>query len=201
MRPLAVAPYELARPQRQIGLSGHLGDVATTIGGDILTGLRYVAGGALVAVGASESLMPVHPITGTAQAIATMATGDFSLSHIARNFVNGPSTTFGLGLGLIGNADLHYDKKTGMWLATSSSSGFGRGGTTYGSTFVTDNPNPDERRLHHESIHSWQWASFGGGINFGIAYLTEEIFHPGEENIFERQAGLADGCYTPRPGC
>jgi RHS repeat-associated protein len=202
LRPLSMEEYQKIREQRQTGLVDRFGEAAKAVGEGILTGLRYVAGGALVVVGALDSLMPpyFHPLTGIPQAIATMANGDFNLSHIVRNFVNGPGTTVGLGLGLLGNADIHYDKKTGMWVAAKSSLGYGRRGTTYGSTFVTGKPY-DERLLHHESIHSWQWAAFGGGIGFPIAYFTDEIFQPGEKNIFERQAGLEDGCYTPRPGC
>ncbi len=66
--------------------------------------------------------------------------------------------------------------------------GFGRGGTTYGSTFVTGQDNPDERTLRHEAIHAGQWARFGGGIIFPIAYLWEEYNHPGAENKYEREA-------------
>ncbi|MGH3767927.1 MAG: DUF6531 domain-containing protein [Pseudonocardiaceae bacterium] len=205
LRPLSMDEYQKIREERQTGLFDHIGNIAKDVGAAIVTGARYVAGGALVAVGFVGSLpvigWPVHVVTGAAQAVATMANGDFNPSHIIRNAVNGPSTTFGLGLGLLGDAHLHYDNKTGMWVAAGSSFGSGRGGTTYGSTFVTPDPNPDERVLHHESIHSWQWAAFGGGIGFGIAYLTDEIFQPGDKNIWERQAGLEDGCYVKRPGC
>lgn len=205
LRPLSMAEYQQIREQRQTGLVDRAGQALEDVGEAIATGARYVAGGVLVVVGAVGSIpvigWPVHLLTGTVQVLATMANGDFDPGHLVRNFVNGPSTTFGLGLGLIGDADLRYDKKTGMWVAAGSSFGFNRGGTTYGSTFVTGNPNPDERTMRHESIHAGQWASFGGGIGFPIAYFTEEAFHPGAENRYERDAGLEDGCYVDRPGC
>jgi len=209
LRPLSMAQYQQVREQRQTGLVDRagqvIGDAAQAVGEGILTGLRYVAGGALTVVGFVGSIpvigAPVHLLTGAVQAVATMANGDFDLSHIARNFVNGPTTTFGLGLGLLGDADIRYDNTTGMWVAAGSSFGYGRGGTTYGSTFVTGQDDPDERTLHHESIHAGQFARFGGGVLFPIAYLWEEHNHPGAENKYEREAGLEDGCYVTRPGC
>ncbi|MGH3694823.1 MAG: DUF6531 domain-containing protein [Pseudonocardiaceae bacterium] len=176
------------------------GQVAVLRAGEgILTGLRYVAGGELVALGFIGSLpvigWPVHVATGCVQAVATMANGDFDLNHIARNFANGPTTTFGLGLGLIGGAHLSYDKKTGMWVAAGSSTGYKRAGTAYGSTFVTGSDAPGERTLRHESIHAEQYARFGGGAIFPILYLWEEHNHPGRDNEYEQEAGLEDGGY------
>lgn len=210
LRPLSMAEYQEIREQRQTGLVDRAGDairdVAETVGEGIVTGLRYAAGGALVAVGFVGSLpvigAPAHLLTGAVQAVATMANGDFDLHHIVRNFVNGPTTTVGLGLGLLGNADIRYDKTTGMWVASGSSVGSGpRRGVTYGSTYVTGEANPDERIRRHESVHAEQYARFGGGVIFPILYGLEELQHPGAENKYEREAGLEDGCYVGRPGC
>ncbi len=204
LRPLSMAAYQQLREQRQTGLVDRAGQLAGTVGEGIATGLRYVAGGALVATGFVGSLpiigAPVHPATGTVQAVATMANGDFDPNHIVRNFVNGPTTTAGLGLALIGDARIRYDGQTGMWVATEATTGFGRAGTTYGSTFVTGELDPDENLKHHESIHAEQYARFGGGIIFPILYFWEEHNHPGCENKYEREAGLEDGRYSG-PGC
>jgi hypothetical protein len=82
-----------------------------------------------------------------------------------------------------------------MWTATGADWGFGRGGTTYGSTFVTGYDNPSRTLLGHEEVHAEQFARYGGGIGFPIAYFVEELRHPGAENRFEREAGLEAGGY------
>ena len=82
-----------------------------------------------------------------------------------------------------------------MWKATEAQFGYGRGGTTYGSTFVTPQRDPGAALMGHESIHAEQYARYGGGIGFPIAYLAEELRHPGAENRFEKEAGLEAGGY------
>ncbi|MEV4758246.1 RHS repeat-associated core domain-containing protein [Micromonospora sp. NPDC049559] len=76
---------------------------------------------------------------------------------------------------------------------------YGGSGTTYGDTFVTDkNANPDSDMLKHEKVHrDKQWRRYGS--LFGPMYLTELIRTGGNgcKNIYEIQAGLADGNYLP----
>ena len=68
--------------------------------------------------------------------------------------------------------------------------------------YVTGDRTVDPQLLRHEAVHANQYAAFGGGIGFPVVYGIEELRSGGgENNIFEKQAGLADGCYQPRPGC
>jgi RHS repeat-associated protein len=205
--PLGLRPMTDAalRAQRDQGggilgdFMGGLGDLAGGARDALETGFRYAAGGALVTTGVLASIPgaapALHGATGLVQAGATMANGDFNPHHIVRNFVNGPTTTFGQGMGLIGGGDLGYDRPTGMWTATGADFGYGRGGTTYGSTFVTGYDSPTRKLMGHEEVHAEQYARYGGGIGFPIAYLAEEIRHPGAENRYEKEAGLEAGGY------
>ena len=57
---------------------------------------------------------------------------------------------------------------------------YGRRGTTYGSTYLTDRYSPAaERSVRHESKHADQWSWFGGGPLFGIVYLGTEAVRGG----------------------
>jgi hypothetical protein len=51
-----------------------------------------------------------------------------------------------------------------------------------------------DRLLHHEEIHSRQWARDSA---FDLEYIVEQMFHPEEENKYEKTAGLSDGGYLP----
>ncbi len=80
----------------------------------------------------------------------------------------------------------------------------GRGGTTFGEVFVTDNPVTYERMVAgelpelaaHEQAHSVQWALWGFA-DFPVAYLLDAAAsgNRGERQYFEIQAGLEDGGY------
>jgi len=81
-------------------------------------------------------------------------------------------------------------------VCTGATFGYGRGGTTYGNTYVTGSLPADktqrENLLKHEYVHSQQWATYG--LAFPALY-----FGAGSNactNRFERQAGLANGGYS-----
>ncbi|WP_206313711.1 hypothetical protein [Streptomyces coryli] len=85
--------------------------------------------------------------------------------------------------------------------------GFSRGGTMYGTVFLTDQrteqASPRMRRLsEHEAKHSDQWAVstlLAGPLAFPALYSADEALFPGAFNHFERAAGLADGGYVTPP--
>jgi RHS repeat-associated protein len=166
-------------------------------GGGLLDNVvRSVGGGALALTGLLGSFDPnLHTVTGVGQTVAAFVAGERDPGQLARAFVDGPTTTFGQGLGLLGGGDLSYDEQSGLWVARGADWGFGRAGTTYGSTFVTGLDEVGRPLLHHESVHADQYARYGGGIGFPIAYFVEELMHPGAENRFEQEAGLEDGGY------
>jgi len=57
------------------------------------------------------------------------------------------------------------------------------------------------RLLAHETVHTRQWALFGGGVGFPLLYGLETLRTGGDEcrNVFEIWAGLEDGGY--KCGC
>jgi RHS repeat-associated protein len=70
--------------------------------------------------------------------------------------------------------------------------GYGRGGTTYGNTYITPDRHTSAARLGHEYVHSKQWARYGSSFPF-------RYFAAGRNpctNRFEREAGLAAGGYS-----
>ncbi|WP_419999874.1 hypothetical protein [Streptomyces boninensis] len=85
--------------------------------------------------------------------------------------------------------------------------GFSRGGTMYGTVFLTDQrteaASPRMRRLsEHEAKHADQWAVstlLAGPLAFPALYSADESLFPGAFNHFERAAGLADGGYVTPP--
>lgn len=91
----------------------------------------------------------------------------------------------------------------GMWVCYGGYMPYGRGGTTFGSTFVVDEgywnslSAADKAILMaHENVHARQWELFG--LLFPGMYLWEEMISGGEGcNKYEDSAGLADGGYNP----
>ena len=70
-----------------------------------------------------------------------------------------------------------------------------RGGTAYGSLFVTSDDAVGPDRMAHEGKHADQSLLPG----FWFMYPTAEMISGGGScNPFERAAGLNDGRYTPR---
>ena len=87
-----------------------------------------------------------------------------------------------------------------MVVCSGSKPGYGGGGTTYGSVFVTPQLSSyltstgDGRKLmSHEAKHADQWAV--GGLGFGIAYVGTYAAS-GRCNMFERMANFGDGQYS-----
>jgi hypothetical protein len=89
------------------------------------------------------------------------------------------------------------------------------GGTTYGDLFIINQDHPKtaladlqtliesgvwgrltlDRLLHHEELHSQQWAH-NGFWRFATSYTGHQIIgHRGRTNPWEQQAGLSDGGY------
>ncbi|HEV2778633.1 MAG TPA: hypothetical protein VGX25_04460 [Actinophytocola sp.] len=90
---------------------------------------------------------------------------------------------------------------------TAVPSGYARGGTIYGTIFLTDRTSKKAsariaRLSEHEARHASQWAVatlLAGPITFPALYATDESLFPGAHNHFEQQAGLADGGYAVPP--
>ncbi len=230
------------RPLTDADLAGYTGsdgwlDTAAGWGGTALdwaeTGGRYVVGGTMVGVGFLGALNPLAPLAyvlpeplrplvalgspihtslGLGQAGLAFVNGERDLDDLGRHVVNGPSTTLGQGLAIMGDGDLSYDDDHGIWTSESTADWTsGRGGTTYGSIFVTptDQQTIEQELLNHQRPHGWdslldhearhadQWAQHGGGIGFPIVYGIEEWTSGGGScNRYERDADLEDGGYT-----
>jgi hypothetical protein len=218
------------------GLFDRAGDIVDTAGDWLETGGRYLAGGSMVAVGFVGALNPLAPLatvlpeplrplvalgnpvhlaTGTAQTGMAFVMGERNLDDLGRHFVNGPSTTVGQGLAIMGGGDLSYNENHGIWTSEGTADWTtGRGGTTYGSVFVTPSTQAEveddfargrrcggwDDLLGHEEVHSDQYARYGGGVGFPIAYGVEEATSGGHaNNRFEQEAGLYEGNYAGPP--
>jgi hypothetical protein len=77
-----------------------------------------------------------------------------------------------------------------------------------GNVLVTRWPDQQFRRnrrlLRHEARHATQYAWSGGLVMlplYGVAALASWLLtgDSGARNVFEQQAGLADGGYSPKP--
>ena len=82
-----------------------------------------------------------------------------------------------------------------MIVCTSANSGgmVQRGGTAYGSLYITPDSRVSSREMAHEAKHADQYFFFGAGgmaLGYGVASWLQ-----GKCNIFERQAGFRDGGY------
>ncbi len=118
-----------------------------------------------------------------------------------RTVINLPATLVGWGWAELHGASCGWNWSHFMNVCTGASGGYGRGGMTIGSVYITGNLT-DERRLRHEEKHADQYAAFGGFVGFPIAYgLAEWLIGKEGDNPFEKAAGLEDGCYVYRPGC
>ena len=51
---------------------------------------------------------------------------------------------------------------------------YGKGGTTFGNTFVVPERDLDSDLIGHENVHTYQWAA-AGAKEFGGLYLTESV--------------------------
>ena len=125
--------------------------------------------------------------------------------RLAVNLFNG-STLAGLAAAKAGRARLarHPDGLivgTGYRLPVPSAPAF-----TLGNVIITHRADlaPDTPLLRHEARHSTQYAWCGGVLMLplyftaaGVSWLASGDF--GAWNVFERDAGLADGNYTARP--
>lgn len=239
LRPITEAELEAYREAAaNSGLFDRAGDVLDTAGDWLETGGRYVLGGSMVVIGFAGAFnplgslaqvlpeplrplvalgSPLHLATGTAQTGLAFVMGEHDLDDLSRHLVNGPSTTVGQGLAIMGDGDLSYNDEHGIWTAEGAADWTtGRGGTTYGSVFVTPDTSAEidaafargercggwDDLLGHEATHSDQYARYGGGIGFPIAYIVEEITSGGgANNKFEQEADLEDGGYVNPPHC
>lgn len=71
---------------------------------------------------------------------------------------------------------------------------FGRGGSCVGACYFTDS-NVSEAVLRHEAVHRRQWRHYGLALPILYFFAGKDPLH----NRFERDAGLVDGGYLPRP--
>jgi hypothetical protein len=117
-----------------------------------------------------------------------------------RSNINTPATSFGLGVARANGAKCAGAAR-GIIVCTEARGGYRRGGTMYGDVFITGASSVTPEMLRHETNHANQYAWFGGGAGFPLAYYAEEsISGGGACNRFEQQAGLVGGGYTPPSG-
>jgi hypothetical protein len=123
----------------------------------------------------------------------------------AANLANG-STLAGLGVAALGGADITRSVDglftgTGYRLPVPPAPAF-----CLGNVIVTraDTMAPGSRLFCHEARHATQFAWCGGVVMIplylaaaGVSWALTADF--GARNVFERQAGLADGGYADRP--
>jgi hypothetical protein len=84
-------------------------------------------------------------------------------------------------------ADCNWNWAHFMAMCTGMTGGYGRGGTTVGSAFLTGNDPITEPLLSHEEKHTDQYAIFGGFVLFPILYGLEEWRSGGcGANLFEQ---------------
>lgn len=109
-------------------------------------------------------------------------------------------TTVAVAWARLWGARISVDETSSLIVCEAMRSGYARGGTCFGSAFLTGGvlSDPTRRRamLTHESVHADQWARYG--VFFAVRYLREELRHPGAANRFEIEAGLGDGGYLTR---
>ncbi|GEM_PF-2976466 len=113
-----------------------------------------------------------------------------------------PASQLGITWAKMHRGKCSWDGTHWMSVCTGMRGGYGRGGTTVGSVYMSGR-TPDARMMRHESKHANQYAWFGGGAMFPVVYgIQEWTSGGGKHNTFERQAGLKDGCYVAnRPFC
>ena len=123
----------------------------------------------------------------------------------AVNLVNG-STLAGLGVAALGGAAIARSVDglftgTGYRLPVPPAPAF-----CLGNVIVTrgDGIDPGSPVFRHEARHATQFAWCGGVVMIplylaaaGVSWVLTGDF--GARNVFERQAGLADGGYTDKP--
>lgn len=125
--------------------------------------------------------------------------------RLAVNLANG-STLAGLGVALAGRARLARAPDgllagTGYRLPTPAVPAF-----TMGSVILTrrDTLPPDTALFRHEARHTTQYAWCGGLFMLPLYFTAAGVSwllcgDIGAWNVFERQAGLADGGYATHP--
>jgi hypothetical protein len=121
------------------------------------------------------------------------------------NLANG-STLVGLGVAAVGRARLTRSADglftgTGYQLPVPPAPAF-----CLGNVIITrrDSVVPGSALFRHEARHATQYACCGGLVMVplylaaaGVSWVLTGDF--GARNVFERQAGLADGGYADRP--
>jgi hypothetical protein len=125
--------------------------------------------------------------------------------RLAVNCANG-STLAGLGVALAGRARLARAPEgllagTGYRLSVPAVPAF-----TMGSVILTrrDTLAPDTALFRHEARHTTQYAWCGGLLMLPLYFAAAGVSwllcgDVGAWNVFERQAGLADGGYARHP--
>jgi hypothetical protein len=76
------------------------------------------------------------------------------------------------------DAEISIDDLLGTRIAGTSVQPYGKGGTTFGNTFIvperTSGEAPAARLLQHESVHTYQWAA-AGPAEYGALYGLESV--------------------------
>ena len=121
------------------------------------------------------------------------------------NLANG-STLVGLGVAVLGGARVARSADglflgTGYRLPVPPAPAF-----CLGNVIVTrlDGLAPGSRLFRHEARHATQYACCGGVLMVPLYLAAAAVSWAltgdfGARNVFERQAGLADGGYTDKP--
>lgn len=164
----------------------------------------------LVLVGAAVQLVCAGYFTvagigqPTCPAVARSPSGD--PWHAVRAVINAPvSGAAMIYAGVVGGQPCRVAAE-GITV-TPVPSGYARGGTIYGTVFLTDRTSRQAtariaRLSDHEARHATQWAVstlIAGPFTFPALYAADESLFPGAHNHFEQSAGLTDGGYQTPP--
>src|SRR5690606_166351 len=85
-------------------------------------------------------------------------------------------------------------RRGGVWVARKLPHwAFGRGGTTIGAVYLTNDAHSPEI-LEHEAVHRAQWKRYG----LALIPLYVAAGQDGAKNRFEIEAGLEKGGYVRR---
>jgi hypothetical protein len=154
------------------------------------------------------ALVAVAPVVAAVLVAAPPAHAGFRESvawRAVRTVANAPVTVTAYVLAVAAGARCAWDGREWVLVCTGPRAAiYGGGGTMYGGTFVTPAQRPDACLLRHEARHADQYLlGIGDPTAFAFAYAVAEATKAatGGFNVFERDAGLADGGYVPGTTC
>jgi hypothetical protein len=92
------------------------------------------------------------------------------------------------------DAEISIDDLLGTRIAGTSVQRYGKGGTTFGNTFIVPDPGEgvsiDVGLLRHENIHTYQWAA-AGPVEYGALYAAESVKSGAQDFIEHVDPGIS----------